>query len=81
MITATFSLFQQVINMKSFPSLRLTYTSETIQGQVYVPAVNWARAYPSAAYPAFSSLQHPTKRTPEERSRSKALRVKSPGTP
>ncbi|KAI4518197.1 potassium transporter [Schizophyllum commune Loenen D] len=42
MITATFSLFQQVINMKSFPSLRLTYTSETIQGQVYVPAVNWA---------------------------------------
>ncbi|KAL1745592.1 potassium transporter [Schizophyllum fasciatum] len=42
MITATFSLFQQVINMKSFPPLRLTYTSETIQGQVYVPAVNWA---------------------------------------
>ncbi|TRM65069.1 potassium transporter [Schizophyllum amplum] len=42
MITATFSLFQQVINFKSFPPLRLKYTSDTIQGQVYVPAVNWA---------------------------------------
>ncbi|KAF9077481.1 potassium transporter [Rhodocollybia butyracea] len=41
MITATFSLFQQVINMKSFPRLRMHYTSETIQGQVYIPAVNW----------------------------------------
>ena len=58
MITATFSLFQQVINMKSFPSLRLTYTSETIQGQVYVPAVNWARAYPSFGFSAITT-DHP----------------------
>ncbi|KAJ4491170.1 potassium transporter [Lentinula edodes] len=41
LITATFSLFQQVVNMKSFPSIRMHYTSETIMGQVYIPAVNW----------------------------------------
>jgi len=41
MITATFSLFQQIINMKSFPPLKMIYTSEKIQGQVYIPAVNW----------------------------------------
>jgi len=41
MITATFSLIQQVINSKSFPPLRMLYTSETIQGQVYIPAANW----------------------------------------
>ncbi|KAE9408952.1 potassium transporter [Gymnopus androsaceus JB14] len=41
MITATFSLFQQVVNMKSFPPILMHYTSETIQGQVYIPAVNW----------------------------------------
>ena len=26
-----------------FISIRMVYTSETIQGQVYVPAVNWLR--------------------------------------
>ncbi|KAF8964236.1 potassium transporter [Flammula alnicola] len=41
MITATFSLLQQVINTKAFPPLRMRYTSETIQGQVYIPAANW----------------------------------------
>ncbi|KAF8627441.1 hypothetical protein AX17_006255 [Amanita inopinata Kibby_2008] len=41
MITATFSLAQQVINMKSFPPLRMRHTSDTFQGQVYIPAFNW----------------------------------------
>ena len=41
LITATFSLVQQLINSKAFPPLRMLYTSETIQGQVYIPAVNW----------------------------------------
>lgn len=41
MITATFSLTQQLINSKAFPPLRMVYTSETIQGQVYIPAANW----------------------------------------
>jgi len=42
MITATFSLIQQIVNMKGLPTFRMLYTSDTIQGQVYIPAVNWA---------------------------------------
>ncbi|KAF8604432.1 potassium transporter [Ceratobasidium sp. AG-I] len=42
MITAAFSLTQQLINLRSFPPLLMKYTSETVQGQVYVPAVNWS---------------------------------------
>jgi KUP system potassium uptake protein len=41
LITATFSLLQQIINSKAFPPLRMQHTSETIQGQVYIPAANW----------------------------------------
>lgn len=41
MITATFSLIQQLVNMKSLPPIRMVYTSDKIQGQVYVPSVNW----------------------------------------
>ncbi|KAJ6452540.1 potassium transporter [Mycena vitilis] len=41
MITATFSLIQQLVNMKALPPLKLAYTSETIQGQVYISSVNW----------------------------------------
>ncbi|KAJ6585288.1 potassium transporter [Mycena capillaripes] len=41
MITATFSLVQQLVNMKALPPLEMAYTSETIQGQVYIPSVNW----------------------------------------
>ncbi|KAF8584646.1 potassium transporter [Ramaria rubella] len=44
LITATFSLIQQLINMKAFPPVRMIYTSETIQGQVYIPAANWTLA-------------------------------------
>ncbi|KAG8750690.1 hypothetical protein FRC12_012763 [Ceratobasidium sp. 428] len=44
MITAAFSLTQQLINLRSFPPLLMKYTSETVQGQVYVPAVNWSLA-------------------------------------
>ncbi|KAG8720565.1 hypothetical protein FRC08_018842 [Ceratobasidium sp. 394] len=44
MITAAFSLTQQLINLRSFPPLLMKYTSETVQGQVYVPAVNWSIA-------------------------------------
>jgi KUP system potassium uptake protein len=45
LITATFSLVQQLVNMKSLPPLSMVYTSETIQGQVYIPSVNWIRTY------------------------------------
>ncbi|PAV24186.1 potassium transporter [Pyrrhoderma noxium] len=41
MITATFSLVQQVINMRSLPPLRMLYTSDRFQGQIYVPFVNY----------------------------------------
>ncbi|KAG8832168.1 hypothetical protein FRC17_001875, partial [Serendipita sp. 399] len=40
-ITATFSLFQQVINLRSLPPVRMRYTSNTVQGQIYIPSVNW----------------------------------------
>ncbi|KIP04939.1 hypothetical protein PHLGIDRAFT_92762 [Phlebiopsis gigantea 11061_1 CR5-6] len=42
MITATFSLVQQLINMRNLPAFRMVYTSERIQGQVYIPSINWA---------------------------------------
>jgi len=41
MITAMFSLVQQLINFHSFPPLRMLYTSELVQGQIYIPAVNY----------------------------------------
>ncbi|KIY71241.1 potassium transporter [Cylindrobasidium torrendii FP15055 ss-10] len=41
MITATFSLLQQLVAMRCFPPLRMTYTSKTMQGQVYIPTINW----------------------------------------
>lgn len=44
LITATFSLMQQLMNMKSFLPLRMVYTSETVQGQIYIPAANWTLA-------------------------------------
>lgn len=43
MITATFSLIQQLMGQKSFPTIRINYTSTLTAGQVYIPAVNWIR--------------------------------------
>ncbi|EKM49054.1 uncharacterized protein PHACADRAFT_202067 [Phanerochaete carnosa HHB-10118-sp] len=42
LITASFSLIQQLINMRNLPAFRMVYTSEKTQGQVYIPIVNWA---------------------------------------
>lgn len=44
MISATFSLIEQLISLKAFPTLRKTQTSEKYQGQVYFPAINWLLA-------------------------------------
>jgi len=41
MITATYTLVNQLIGMKSFPAIRISHTSSLTAGQVYVPAVNW----------------------------------------
>ncbi|KAF8627713.1 hypothetical protein AX15_004284 [Amanita polypyramis BW_CC] len=61
MISATFSLFQQVINMKSFPPLRMYCTSDVFQGQVYIPAVNWVLMFITIiVVAAFSNLQNLT---------------------
>ncbi|THG94247.1 hypothetical protein EW026_g7188 [Hermanssonia centrifuga] len=41
LITASFSLIQQLIKMHVLPPLRIVHTSETHYGQIYIPAVNW----------------------------------------
>ncbi|KAJ3576321.1 hypothetical protein NP233_g493 [Leucocoprinus birnbaumii] len=61
MISATFSLVQQLVNMKVLPPFRLIYTSEKIQGQVYIPAVNWTLMVTTAIMVAtFKDLAHMT---------------------
>lgn len=41
MITATFSLTNQLMSMKCFPAIRIDFTSKLTAGQVYIPAINW----------------------------------------
>lgn len=41
MITSTFQLLSQIINMSYFPQVKMIYTSTTFHGQVYVPFANW----------------------------------------
>ncbi|KAG6828165.1 hypothetical protein H0H92_008933 [Tricholoma furcatifolium] len=31
----------QLINQKSFPPIKMVHTSETVQGQIYIPGANW----------------------------------------
>ncbi|KAG8965644.1 hypothetical protein FRC03_000339 [Tulasnella sp. 419] len=41
MITASFSVVQQLINFRSLFPLRMVYTSEVVQGQIYIPTINY----------------------------------------
>lgn len=41
MITASFSLIQQMVGLKSFPPVRIIHTSDSSQGQIYAPAINF----------------------------------------
>ncbi|CAH7687488.1 potassium transporter-domain-containing protein [Phakopsora pachyrhizi] len=41
MITASFSLIQQMVGLKSFPPVTIVYTSDHSQGQIYAPVVNF----------------------------------------
>jgi len=41
-ITGAFSMTKQAIQLGLLPRLRITYTSPTEPGQIYVPFVNWA---------------------------------------
>jgi len=41
-ISGAFSVTQQAIQLGFMPRLRITHTSETAAGQIYIPAINWA---------------------------------------
>nr|AOR51849.1 potassium transporter [Phaffia rhodozyma] len=41
LITASFSLTQQLISMEALPRLRMKYTSEAFKGQIYFASVNY----------------------------------------
>lgn len=41
MITASFSLVQQLVNMRSLPPVHMIHTSDKTEGQLYIPVVNW----------------------------------------
>ena len=41
-ISGAFSLTQQAIQLGFVPRLRITHTSESAVGQIYIPVVNWA---------------------------------------
>ena len=40
-ITGSFSLTKQIIQMGYFPKMKLVHTSSTERGQIYVPLINW----------------------------------------
>ena len=41
-ITGAFSVVQQAVQLGLMPRIRITHTSESALGQIYVPVVNWA---------------------------------------
>jgi KUP system potassium uptake protein len=41
-ISGAFSVTQQAIQLGFIPRLRITHTSETAAGQIYIPTINWA---------------------------------------
>ena len=41
-ISGAFSVTQQAIQLGFIPRLRITHTSESAAGQIYIPAINWA---------------------------------------
>jgi KUP system potassium uptake protein len=41
-ITGAYSVTQQAIQLGFVPRLRITHTSDTAAGQIYIPVINWA---------------------------------------
>ena len=41
-ISGAFSVTQQAIQLGFIPRLRITHTSESAAGQIYIPVINWA---------------------------------------
>ncbi|HNW92980.1 MAG TPA: KUP/HAK/KT family potassium transporter [bacterium] len=44
LITGAFSLTRQAVQLGLFPRVDIRHTSEDVEGQIYLPAVNWAVA-------------------------------------
>ncbi len=44
-ISGAFSVTQQAVQLGFLPRLRILHTSSHAQGQIYVPAINWALAF------------------------------------
>jgi len=40
-ITACFSIINQCLALNCFPRVKVIHTSKTINGQIYIPDVNW----------------------------------------
>jgi KUP system potassium uptake protein len=40
-ITGTFQLISQIMNLSYFPKVKLVYTSARFHGQIYIPLANW----------------------------------------
>lgn len=40
LISGAFSLTQQAVSLASFPRLTIIHTSKTVEGQIYIPAIN-----------------------------------------
>ena len=41
MVSATFSIVKQSMDLSCFPTVKVVHTSSKVVGQVYVPEVNW----------------------------------------
>lgn len=62
MITSTFQLLSQVMNLSYFPQIKMIYTSDNFHGQVYIPFANWllmiGTVIVTAVYNNTTSLGH-----------------------
>lgn len=41
MLSGAFSIVQQAIHLNSFPRMRIVHTSDTMEGQIYIPTLNY----------------------------------------
>lgn len=41
MITSSFQLLSQIMNMSYFPHIKAVHKSKTFHGQIYIPMANW----------------------------------------
>jgi KUP system potassium uptake protein len=41
LITGTFQILSQAINLSYFPNVKVTHTSDVVHGHIYIPLANW----------------------------------------